>query len=180
MTQLTFFAEEPPANPSASPDSEKDWMTRVATSCLPSVPLLQSIGPAGWLGRTSPAFCPATEDGTLVPSSGSWASSGMGSPTAFLTLNTLESPSNAEGSSLSAVLEVGEVPRRFYLSVRACVGYLRRLDRIRSQMSIGGLEKVEFLIALMRATARSGEATSGTPAVTSSSTEPAAPGAQPS
>lgn len=180
MSQLTFFAEEPPANLSVSQDSEKDWMTLVATSCLPLVPLLQSIGPSGWFGRTSPVCCQATEDGTLVPSSGSWASSGMGSHTAFWTLSTLESPSNAVASSLSDILEAGSVPQRFYLSVRACRGYLRRLHRIQSQMSIGGLGKVDFLIALMRATAQSGEATTGTHAGTSSSTELAEPGARPS
>jgi DNA (cytosine-5)-methyltransferase 1 len=37
-------------------------MTRVATSCLPLVPLLQSIAPSGWYGRTSPASCQVTED----------------------------------------------------------------------------------------------------------------------
>src|SRR4051812_26393743 len=121
-SQLTFFAEEHPANHSASQDSERDWMTRVATSCLPTVPLLQSIGPAGWFGRTSPAFCPAMEDGTLVPSSGSWASSGMGSPTGFLTLSISEWPSGASVCSLSDVLEIGDVPQRYFLSATACKG----------------------------------------------------------
>jgi hypothetical protein len=176
MNQLTFFAEEPPANPSASRDSERDWLTLVATSCLPTVPLLQGIGPSGWFGRTSPASCPATEDGTLEPSSGCWGNSGMGSPTGFWTLSTSEFPSNAVASSLSQVLEVGSVPPRFYLSARACQGYLRRLERL-SRMPIGGPGNLGFLIALMRATAQSGEATSGTRVDTSSSTEPAAPGA---
>ena len=129
MSQLTFFAEEPPASHSVSPDSEKDWMTLVATSCLPLVPLLQSIGPSGWFGRTSPACCQATEDGTLVPSSGSWASSGMGSHTAFWTLNTSEWPSAAAVCSLSDVLEIGEVPQRYFLSATACRGILRRADK---------------------------------------------------
>lgn len=48
MPLLTFFAAEPHANLSASQDSEKDWMTRVATSCLPLVQLLQSTAPSGW------------------------------------------------------------------------------------------------------------------------------------
>lgn len=164
MSQLTFFAEEPPASPSASQDSERDWLTRVATSCLPTVPLLQSIGPGGWFGRTSPEFCLPTEDGTLAPSSGSWANSGMGTPTGFLTLSTSEFHSGAAVCSLSDVLETGDVPQRYFLSARACRGYLRRLAKIQSQMSIGGLVKVEFLIASMQAMAQSGEATSGTPA----------------
>src|SRR3990172_3572512 len=134
--QLSMFsAEEHPASPSATPDSAQDWMTRVASSCLPLVPLLQSIGPAGWFGRTSPAYCHQAEDGTLVPSSGSWASSGMGSPTEFLTLSLCEwtatgVPSHSDGTvcSLSDVLETGEVPQRYFLSARACAGILRRAE----------------------------------------------------
>ena len=129
MSQLTFFAEEPPASPSVSQDSEKDWLTRVATSCLPLAPLLQSIAPSGWYGRTSPASCPVTEGAILEPSLGCWESSGMGSPTAFWTLNTSEWPSAAVVCSLSDVLETGAVPRRYFLSATACRGILRRADK---------------------------------------------------
>jgi len=136
MSQLTFFAEEHPASPSAPQDCELDWMIRVVNSCLPLVPLLQGIGPAGWYGRTSPAFCHQTEDGTLVPSSGSWASSGMGSPTGFLTLSMCEwtatgvpSPSDGSVCSLLDVLETGEVPPRYFLSAKACAGILRRAEK---------------------------------------------------
>src|SRR5688500_637287 len=134
--QLSIFsAEEHPASHSATPACARDWMTRVASSCLSTVPLLQGIGPAGWFGRTSPASCRATKDGTLVPSSGSWASSGMGSPTEFLTLSLCEwtatlAPSHSDGSvcSLSDVLETGEVPQQYFLSARACAGILRRAE----------------------------------------------------
>ena len=129
MQQLTFFAEEPHANHSASPDSEGDWMTRVATSCLPLVPLLQSIAPSGWSGRTCPASCHQTVEEILVPSSGCWGSSGMGSPTGFWTLNTSEWPSAAVVCSLSDVLETGDVPQRYFLSATACKGILRRADK---------------------------------------------------
>lgn len=137
MNQLTFFAEEPLASHSASQDSERDWQTRVATSCSPLVPLLQSIAPAGWYGRTSPASCHQTVDGTLVPSSGSWANSGMGSPTEFWTLSTSEfnhtlapSLSDAGVCSLSDILEdSGSVPQRYFLSARACAGILRRAEK---------------------------------------------------
>jgi hypothetical protein len=128
-----FLQEELPASLSATPDSELDWMTRVVNSCLPTLPLLQSIGPDGWFGRTSPAFCHQEEDGTLVPSSGSWARLGMGSPTAFLTLSTPVwtdslTPSHSDGSvcSLSDILVTGDVPQQYYLSQRACEGILRR------------------------------------------------------
>jgi hypothetical protein len=128
MNQSTFLLEEHPANHSASQGCEKDWQTRVATSCLPSVQLLQSIGPSGWFGRTSLAFCQVTEGEILEPSSGCWGSSGMGSPTEFSTLNTLEWHSAAAVCSLSDVLETGEVPQRYFLSVTACRGILRRAE----------------------------------------------------
>jgi site-specific DNA-cytosine methylase len=50
----------------------------------------------------------------------------MALPGAFSTLNTSESPNNAVESGLSAVLEAGEVPRKYYLSPAACAGILRR------------------------------------------------------
>lgn len=134
--QLTFLPEERPVSPSQSPDSERDWQIRVATSCLPILPLLTDIGPSGWFGRTCPASCQATADGILVPSSGAWGNSGMGSPTGFWTLSTSEwnhtlAPSLKDDgvSSLSDVLEAGSVPRRYYLSAKACRGILRRAEK---------------------------------------------------
>jgi hypothetical protein len=53
----------------------------------------------------------------------------MGSHTGFLTLNTLEWPKDAAVCSLSDVLEIGEVPRRYFLSVTACQGILRRAEK---------------------------------------------------
>ncbi len=136
MQMLMFSSEEPLASPSALQDSEKDWMTRVATSCLPTVQLLNAIAPSGWYSRMSPASCHLTEDGTLEPSSGCWANSGMGSPTGFLTLNSCEHASipapfpNDEGvCSLSDVLETGEVPQRYFLTARACQGLLNRSEK---------------------------------------------------
>ena len=127
--QLSMFSSaERPASHSVSPDSEKEWLTRAATSPLPILPLLTNTGPAGWFGRTSPASCRATEDGTLVPSSEGWANSGMGSPTEFLTLSTSEWPSAAAVCSLSDVLETGDVPQRYFLSATACRGILRRAE----------------------------------------------------
>ena len=164
MPQLTFFVEEPPASLSASPDSEKDWQTRVATSCSPSVPLLQSIGPAGWFGRTSPVSCHQTADGTLAPSSGSWQNSGMGSPTAFWTLSTSEwnhtlAPSLKDDGvcSLSDILEdSGSVPQRYFLSAKACAGILRRAEKrgkhlppplARALQAVAGLEQTSTATA---------------------------------
>jgi hypothetical protein len=124
-----FSSEELPANPSQSLDCERDWMTRVATSCSPLAPLLNAIAPSGWFGRTSPESCPLMEDAILVPSSGCWQNSGMGSHTEFWTLSTLEWPNDAVVCSLSDALETGSVPQRFFLSDTACRGILRRADK---------------------------------------------------
>jgi hypothetical protein len=53
----------------------------------------------------------------------------MGSPTGFLTLNISEYHSDGVASSLSDILEVGEVPQRSYLTSRACRGILRRAEK---------------------------------------------------
>ena len=124
-----FSSEELPVSPSQSQDSERDWMTRVATSCSPLAPLLNATAPSGWFGRTSPESCLPMEDEILVPSSECWQNSGMGSPTEFWTLSTSEWPSDAVVCSLSDILEIGNVPQRFFLSATACQGILRRADK---------------------------------------------------
>lgn len=53
----------------------------------------------------------------------------MGSPTEFLTLNTSEFHSGAVASSLSDILETGDVPQRYFLSGTACRGILRRAEK---------------------------------------------------
>ena len=128
--QLSIFSSaEPPASRSVSPDSEKAWLTRVATSPLRILPLLTSIGPSGWSGRTSPACCRLTAEKRLEPSSEGWGNSGMGGPTESWTLSTSDWPNDASVCSLSQVLEAGNVPRRFYLTPRACAGILRRAEK---------------------------------------------------
>ena len=124
--QLSIFsAAELPANPSASPDCERDWLTRVAT--LPSLSLrsLHAIAPSGWYGRTSPASFQIAQ-ALSEPSSVDWQNSGMGGPTEFWTLNLPEFHSGAVACSLSDVLETGDLPQRFFLSATACKGILRR------------------------------------------------------
>lgn len=136
MQMSMFFAEAPRASPSALRGCDRDWLTLGGTSCSPLALLQAGIGPAGWSGRTSPASCHPTEAGTLAPSSGCWANSGMGSPTAFLTLSTSEhaashtlSPSADAVCSLLDILETGDVPQRFYLTATACLGILRRAEK---------------------------------------------------
>jgi hypothetical protein len=139
--QLTFSWAELPASPSALPDSAPVCQTPEEDSCLPILKLLGVYGLDGLCGKMSPVSCQATEDGILVPSSGRWASWGMGSPTGFWTLNGAEhtgipAPSRSAGAessllvaSLSDVLETGPVLPRFSLSAKACSGILRRAER---------------------------------------------------
>jgi len=75
------------------------------------------------------ASCHLTADGILEPSSAGWLNSGMGSPTEFLTLNSLESPSNAVVSSLLDALEIPLPRRKYYLSRKALAGVQRRNER---------------------------------------------------
>lgn len=93
------------------------------------------------VGRMSPASCHRAADGILVPSSGAWANSGMGSPTECLTLSSVEhmasptlSRKDAAVCSLSDILETGDVPRRYYLTARACAGILRRAEKRGKQL----------------------------------------------
>ena len=128
MQQLNLFAQEHPARPSQSPDYERDWMTRVATLPSFSLACFNAIAPDGWYGRTCPASCQIKPE-RLEPSSEGWRNSGMGSPTEFWTLNTLELPSAAVASSLSDILETGNIPQRYFLSATACKGILRRAEK---------------------------------------------------
>jgi len=127
--QLTLSLGEHRVSPSRLRDSGRDWMIRVATWPSSFLELLMRYIPSGWFGRTSPVSCRLSEDGLLAPSSGAWRNSGMGSPTGFWTLSTLAWPNDAAVCMLSAVLETGEVPLRYYLSAKACRGIIRRAEK---------------------------------------------------
>jgi len=127
--QSTFWSEEHLAKISQSQDCEQEWTEIVVNSPLNSLDLLKGSGPDGWSGRTSPASCRLTEDERLEPFSESWGNSGMGSLTEFLTLNTAEYHSDGVGSSLSDILETGDMPQRYFLSAKACQGILRRAEK---------------------------------------------------
>ena len=143
LEQLTFWSEELPAKPSAWQDSEKDSPIPGETLPSPSLQWLITLSPNGLSGKTSPVFCQAMEDGTLVPSSGRWGNSGMGGPTESLTLSTQERVTCigsdkdgirchnvAGGSSLSHTLQaIQDVHPKYYLSPKACAGILRRAEK---------------------------------------------------
>ncbi len=156
MQTSMFFAEAPRASPSRLRDCDKGWLTLAATSCSLLAVSRLDIAPAGFAGKTSPVSFPAMQDETLeafwrssrVARSTSQRADGataesspasptpMASPTECLTLNTSEhaaaaglSPSDDAVCSLSDILETGDVPRRYYLTPKACAGILRRAER---------------------------------------------------
>lgn len=135
MDQLTFLLEEPPVNRSQLQESEAEWMMRVATWQSSLLNLLIAHAPAGWYGKTSPAYYPLTTAKISNTSYINWGNAGMGSPTEFLTLNISECPNDAVESSLSDILEIGDLPQRFYLSATACQGILRRAKKKKQTVS---------------------------------------------
>jgi len=132
--QSTFWSEERPASRSAWRACEKDSGTQGAGSCLPFLKSLNVSGLDGLSGKMSPASCPATEEGILVPSSGRWGSWGMGGPTGSWTLNGSDWHNGASACLLSDILETGPLPERYYLSPKACQGILRRAEKRGKQL----------------------------------------------
>ena len=129
MEQLNFWSEERHAKLSQSQDLEKDLRIQEETSPLSILEFLIDSNPNGLFGKTSQVSSVQVVDGILVPSSGRWQNSGMGSHTECLTLSISESPKDAEESLLSDVLETGSLHPRFFLSQTACQGILRRAEK---------------------------------------------------
>ena len=142
MSKSIFSSGEPLAKPLASRVCDKAWLTHVVTWLSSSSDFLTNTGLAGSSGKTSPVSCHRQADGTLAPSSGRWQNSGTGSAIECWTLNTSECPSAAVASSLSDILETGDVPQRYYLSARACEGILRRVAVMCPLQLVQALKKV--------------------------------------
>jgi hypothetical protein len=149
--QLTLFQAAHPVRISASPDSARDWAANVVNLRSNMVAWLAEHAPAGWFGRTSPMCSalttveiselssPASPDiqpgpfSSLPPTGGKMPGSSpaqiptvTGSLGECWTLSLPEFHSAAVACSLSDILEIGDVPPRFFLSAKACSGILRR------------------------------------------------------
>ncbi len=164
LNQITLFdllastssSVELPARHSPSLDSAKDSPTLEVASRWSSSDWRRHFSHGGSSGKTSAASCHKTEDGLLEPSSGRWATSGMGGPTESWTRSMCEwtdtlvpSPSDDGVCSLSHVLEDSrDVPPRFFLSPKACAGILRRAER-------RGKTLPPLLLAALKSAARS-------------------------
>jgi len=127
--QLTFLLEEPPVSPSQSLESEKDWARSVVHWPYNICDLPGHLGLDGLFGRTCQVYSRQTVDAILQCSKSKFLNAGMGSPIEYLTLKTSEYPNDGEESSLSAILETGDLPQQYYLSPKACQGILDRAER---------------------------------------------------
>jgi hypothetical protein len=126
---LISLPADSPVRTSASQANEQDSEANAPASSS-SLPESQAsfFSPADtFWSRTSRVFSVRTKDGTSLPSSGRWPTSGfMISPGEFSTPNSSEFPSDGGVcSSLRDVLEA-EVAPRYFLSPRAAAGILRR------------------------------------------------------
>lgn len=129
MEQLTFWSGGLLAKASPSPEKEADWPTSAADWPCTLYGLWQRLSLSGFYGKTSPELFPLRLDGTSGHSSGRWMVSGIISHGECLTLNSSECPSAAVESSLSDILQTGDIPQRFFLSPAACAGILRRAEK---------------------------------------------------
>lgn len=109
-------------------EAVRDWLATDPDSSTSSCALLMRSLPAGWSSKMSMAFAHRTEDGIWEPYSQRWESAGIGGPTVCLTLSSSAHPSDGAASSLSDILEP-HVPPKFFLSLKACHGILRRAAR---------------------------------------------------
>src|SRR6266550_1001888 len=91
---------------------------------------LKQANPKFLSSKTFRASSLPTKDETSEPSYERWPTSGIVSDGVCLTAKTSESPSHAVESTLSAVIETGEVPLRYFLSQNAAKGMLKRANRM--------------------------------------------------
>lgn len=147
MNQLTLLLEEHPVSLSQSQDLEKDWKIQEETSPSLMLDFLTTLNPNGSFGKMCQVSSVPITDKTFQPSSQRWLTSGMGSPTECLMLNTSEYPNEGVESLLLDVLEVGNIPPRFFLSQVACQGILRRAEK-RGKKLPPMLEKALRMVAV--------------------------------
>lgn len=108
--------QEPPANRFRSTLSREDWTTLAVSWRYDSPKLLSKLVLDGWSGKTFLACLPLAEAAISGSSSIRWGNAGMGSPTEFWTLDSSESPNDAEECLLSDIIETGDVPQRYFLT----------------------------------------------------------------
>ncbi len=127
---LTFSAEDSPAKTSQSPDADRGSQGRNQNCSGGSSDGLALFSHDGSSWKTSRVFFPPIEGKTLPSSFRPWPTSGFRTSRGeWSTPSASEYPKDADGCSLWAVLELENVPRKYYLSPKACRGVLRRAER---------------------------------------------------
>ena len=131
--ELTCLSEEHHAKDSALPENREDCKMTDQFSALPFANFLKTCTQDGSCGKMCRVSLAQTEEKTSKHSSEKLMKSGIMSHGECLTLNmsewtaTLVPFLKEEGvCSLSDILEVGNIPQRYYLSSKACLGILRR------------------------------------------------------
>lgn len=127
--QLMFSWEVPPVRVSPSAACDEVLLTRAVTWPSNFWHWLKEFKPSGFYGKTSWESSVQRAEMPLQPSSTSWGNAGMGGPTECWTLNSLESPSVAVGSSLSDIVETGDHLQQYCLSQTAARGLVARAIR---------------------------------------------------
>ena len=132
MEQLTLFAAEALANPSASQESGNPCKANPGSCLSLSEQFRQSVR-AFCYGRT---FRAASQQRDLKASAGAlsgsscvnWGTSGIALHGEYWTRNSSEYPKDAAVSFLSEVLETN-APPKYCLSLKACEGIISRAKR---------------------------------------------------
>lgn len=106
---------------------------------------LMKVAPALLLSRTCQVSSRPTEEGTSESLFDRWPRSGMVLDGVYLTAGTSESPSHAQESSLSDVIETSSVPEKYFLSPNAAQGIIRRVDRMGRKLFPPLREALEIL-----------------------------------
>lgn len=129
MEQLTFSLAGLPARTSALPGKEPDFLENVLALPCTLRGWFETFALDGSCGKTCPVLFLPTGGETSARLPGRWPNSGMAWHGGFLTLSAGEFPSGAEESSLSDILEMCDLPERYFLSAKACAGILRRAEK---------------------------------------------------
>lgn len=156
MEQLTFLLEEHPARISASQESEWDSGAAEAYSHSTLCGWLMKAVQSGLFGKTFPEYSQATaakilpncyrysQDGKLIrpqtdgkisessnsrPDVSGWRGGLLTCSMPEWTGSSGRFHSDGGVSSLSDILETGDVPRKYFLSPTACSGILRRAEK---------------------------------------------------
>lgn len=144
--QLTLFAEGLLVKTSPSPDPVRDWLAQSPDCSLTSFASVMHFLMRGSFGKTfrvcsprvlaktSPRSSPNSPDTILpFPANGKPKASVSDPNVPSLGLCWTRSGSawrkGAVACSLSAILEIGPVPTKYYLSPKACAGILRRAEK---------------------------------------------------